>query len=414
MTDRITRLRAVCRAVPAWYRRPMRVARIITRLNIGGPAIQAVNLASGLAAFSVETLLIHGTVGAAEGDMSYLLDEAHTRPATRFVPALTRRLAPLDDARACWSIYRALRAFRPDVIHTHMAKAGAVGRVAAIAYNRTTGRRRRARIVHTYHGHVLEGYFSSLATAAFVGIERRLAHATDRLVAVSARVRDDLANRYKIGRLDQYRVVPLGFDLDAFRAVDDEARARSRARLDIPRGAHVVTTVGRLTAIKDHQLFLEAARRISERDAAALFLIAGDGELRGALEDRARAAGIADRVRFLGWRRDLDVLYGATDVFVLTSRNEGTPVALIESLAAACAAVSTDVGGVRDVIPTSAIGLLAPAGDAPRIADHVTDLLADPARRRAMGIAARQLTVDRFGLERLLHDVMSLYSELPA
>ena len=182
----------------------MRVARIITRLNIGGPSIQAINLASRLSAFSVNTLLLHGTVGNAEGDMSYLLDHANPRPSALHVAALKRQLAPLDDARACWMIYTALCEFRPDVVHTHMAKAGALGRLAAVAYNRTVGRNRRARIVHTYHGHVLDGYFGAAATAMFIGIERRLARATDRLVAVSARVRDELAGRYRIGRPDQY------------------------------------------------------------------------------------------------------------------------------------------------------------------------------------------------------------------
>jgi glycosyltransferase involved in cell wall biosynthesis len=391
----------------------MRVARIITRLNIGGPAIQAVNLASRLAALSVETLLVHGTVGAAEGDMAYLLDAADPRPPTLHVPTLKRQLAPTDDARACWSIYRALCAFRPDVVHTHMAKAGALGRLAAIAYNRTAGRHRPARIVHTYHGHVLEGYFGAAATAAFIGIERRLAIATDRLVAVSARIRDELRDRYRIGRVEQYRVVPLGFELDRFCAVNDDARARARAVLDVPPGAHVVTTVGRLTPIKEHRVFLEAAQRVAQRDSSAIFLIAGDGELRAALEARAKAIGIADRVRFLGWRRDLDVLYAATDVFLLTSRNEGTPVTLIESLAAGCAAVSTDVGGVRDVLPNDEIGLRARAGDAEQLADGVAELLRDPVRRRAMGAAARQLTAARFGLDRLLTDIVELYHDLP-
>ncbi len=323
----------------------MRVARIITRLNVGGPSIHAVNLSSRLSAYGVETLLIHGTLGRSEGDMSYLLEQAQPRPRTLHVRALQPRPAPFSEPIAWWQIYRALCAFQPDIVHTHMAKAGALGRTAAVAYNRTVGRRRRARVVHTYHGHVLEGYFGRLATATYVGIERRLASATDLLVVVSPRVRDDLADRYHIGHAAQYRVIPLGFGLERFAAIDDDARARARAVLQIPPGVPVVTTIGRLTAIKDHGLFLDAAAAIARQHPDAVFLIAGDGELRGALEDRANLLGIHERVRFLGWRRDLDVLCAATDVFLLTSRNEGTPVALIESLAAGCAAVSTDVGG---------------------------------------------------------------------
>ena len=392
----------------------MRVARIITRLNVGGPAIHAVNLSSHLSAHGVETLLVHGTIGDAEGDMSYLVDQADPRPRTLHVRALQRRLAPASEPIAWWRIYRALCAFQPHIVHTHMAKAGALGRTAALAYNHTVGRRRPARIVHTYHGHVLEGYFGRLATATFAGIERQLASATDRLAVVSPRVRDDLVNRYRIGRADQYRVVPLGFELDRFAAIDEQARARARIALHIPAGAHVVTTVGRLTAIKDHGVFLEAAEAIARQHPETIFLIAGDGELRGALEARAKAVGIHERVRFLGWRRDLDVLYGATDVFLLTSRNEGTPVALIESFAAGCAAVATDVGGVRDVVSTTGVGLLAASGDAAALASHVGALLSDRARRRAMGEAGRRLALARYGIDRLVADVDALYHELLA
>jgi glycosyltransferase involved in cell wall biosynthesis len=390
----------------------MRVARVITRLNVGGPAIHAVNLSSRLAAHGVETLLVHGTIGDAEGDMSYLLEQADPRPRTLHVRALQPRMAPASEPIAWWQIYRALCAFRPDIVHTHMAKAGALGRTAAVAYNHTVGRRRPARIVHTYHGHVLDGYFGRLATATFVGIERQLASATDRLAVVSPRVRDDLADRYRIGRAEKYRVVPLGFELDRFAAIDEQARARARNDLQIPAGAHVVTTIGRVTAIKDHGLFLEAAEAIARQRPETIFLIAGDGELRGMLEDRAKALSIHERVRFLGWRHDLHVLYGATDVFLLTSRNEGTPVALIESLAAGCAAVATDVGGVRDVVSTKEVGLLAACGDAAALASHVGALLDDPARRRAMGDAGRRLALARYGIDRLVADVDALYREL--
>ena len=295
-----------------------------------------------------------------------------------------------------------------------MAKAGAVGRLAALAYNNTAGRRARARLVHTYHGHVLEGYFGLAKTRLFIAAERRLAGVTDRIVAVSQRIRDELVQEYRIGRHEQYRVVPLGFDLDALAAIEDEARAVARAALDIPPGATVVTTVGRLTAIKEQRLFLEVAQRVARLHASTVFLIVGDGELREALEAAAVSLGIADRVRFLGWRRDLETVYGATDIFLLTSRNEGTPVALIESLAAGCVGVSTDVGGVADVMPTSDVGLMAPPGDAGQLADHVSRLVAEPGRRRAMGEAGRQRVVAQYGINRLVTDIDGLYRDLLA
>src|SRR5436190_2283908 len=393
---------------------PIRVVRFVTRLNIGGPSIQVVELASRLSARGFETLLIHGEVGPQEGDMSYLLECAASPPRPKQVAALTRPISPASDARAARKVYRLLCEFKPAIVHTHMAKAGAVGRLAALAYNNTAGRRARARLVHTYHGHVLEGYFGLAKTRLFIAAERRLAGVTDRIVAISQRIRDELVQEYRIGRHEQYRVVPLGFDLDALAAIEDEARAVARAALDIPPGATVVTTVGRLTAIKEQRLFLEVAQRVARLHASTVFLIVGDGELREALEAAAVSLGIADRVRFLGWRRDLETVYGATDIFLLTSRNEGTPVALIESLAAGCVGVSTDVGGVADVMPTSDVGLMAPPGDAGQLADHVSRLVAEPGRRRAMGEAGRQRVVAQYGINRLVTDIDGLYRDLLA
>jgi glycosyltransferase involved in cell wall biosynthesis len=382
---------------------------MITRLNIGGPSIQAIALSERLAARGFDTRLIHGRLGTGEGDMRYLL----TTPAVaRQVSALRREIAPLHDAIALVQLLDALRDFRPHIVHTHMAKAGTIGRVAASIYNRTAGRDAPIRVVHTYHGHVLEGYFSPARTRAFLGVERLLARATDRLVAISPRIEQELIADYRIGRPDQYRVIPLGFDLQRMTAIGDAERRAARAALGLASDDRVISTAGRLTAIKRHDLFLDTARLIADRNQHAVFLVAGDGELRSALEQQARAGGIAERVRFLGWRRDLDTLYAATDVFLLTSRNEGTPVALIESLAAAVPGVSTDVGGVRDVIDSDRVGLVAPFGDARALADHVLTLISDPDRRRRMGEAGRQAVSARYGIDRLVDDVELLYREL--
>ncbi|MCU1386377.1 MAG: hypothetical protein JWL71_5074 [Acidobacteria bacterium] len=387
----------------------MRVLRIITRLNVGGPSIQAITLSDRLAGRGFETLLVHGQLGAGEGDMRYLLPSS---VAVRHLPALRRPLAPAHDALALAQLIDLLRHTRPDIVHTHMAKAGTLGRLAAAIYNRTVARRRPVRVVHTYHGHVLEGYFSPAKTRVFLGIERALARVTDRIVAISPRIQAELLEEQRIGRASQYRVVPLGFDLDRLAAIDQAARTRARAALDIPPGSDVVATVGRLTGIKQQHLFLDAAERIAWAQPAVVFLIVGDGEMRGELERAAAARGVAARVRFLGWRRDLETIYGATDVFLLTSRNEGTPVALIESMAAGCAGVSTDVGGVADVLESEQVGLLATDGDAAALAAHVTTLLADPDRRRRIGAAGRALVLARYGLDRLVADVETLYHDL--
>jgi glycosyltransferase involved in cell wall biosynthesis len=392
----------------------VRIARIITRLNIGGPSIQAVTLTERLASRGFETLLVHGSLGEGEGDMRYLLSAS---ARVEHVPALKRELAPASDVAALSRISAILRAFKPQIVHTHMAKAGGVGRTAAAMYNRSAGTA-RARVVHTYHGHVLEGYFGAVKTALFVEIERRLARRTDRIVAISPAIRDELVRVHRIGRPEQYRVVPLGFDLTALAAIDDRTRQAARAALDIAPGDLVVSTVGRLTAIKQHRLFLETARLVANDHPDAVFLLVGDGELRGELEQTAATLGLGRQVRFLGWRRDLPAIYGATDVFLLTSRNEGTPVALIESLAAGVPGVSTDVGGVRDVVspdgshPTDAVGIVAPFGDAAALARAVGRLLADAQLRRSMGSRGRTQMLARYGVDRLVDDIEALYREL--
>ncbi len=388
---------------------PATIARVITRLNIGGPSIQAVKLTTALEDFGYVSELFHGRLGDGEGDMSYLIPP-HAR--TTFVDTMCRPLSPADDVRTLVRLYREFRRVRPHIVHTHMAKAGLLGRLAAAAYNLTRGSAPRARVVHTYHGHVLDGYFSPLMTSVFITLERWLAKVSDALIAISPAIRGELMNNYGIGREAQYRVVPLGFDLSPFAAVDEAARHQARTELGLPIGVPVVSTVGRLTAIKQHQLFLEVIQRVVSVYPNAIALIAGDGELRSELEGQAAALGIAGHVRFLGWRRDLTTIYGASDVFLLTSRNEGTPVALIEAMATGVPGVSTNVGGVKDVIDSPDVGVLAPLGNAAALADGVNRLLADRALRTRMGALARQRVVDRFGIERLVAEVAALYREL--
>jgi glycosyltransferase involved in cell wall biosynthesis len=388
-----------------------RVARVITRLNIGGPSIQATRLTSALGAHGYTTRLFHGRLGAGEGDMSYLLDGSADAV---FIPTLCRPVSPFDDLRTLVRLYRELRRYQPHIVHTHMAKAGLLGRLAATAYNLTRGSAPRARIVHTYHGHVLEGYFGAATTAVIVSLERLLARASDTIIAISPQIRRELLDGFRIGRDEQYRLVPLGFDLKSFADTGDQARVAARRELGLPAGVPVITTVGRLTAIKQHRLFLDIVQQVALKHPALVALIVGDGELRTELEAYAASIGMAERVRFLGWRRDLATIYGATDVFLLTSRNEGTPVALIEAMATAVPGVSTEVGGVKDVIDSPRVGLLAADGDVAALAAAVSRLLENPDERVAMGTAARAAVLGRYGFERLVGDIAHLYGELLA
>jgi glycosyltransferase involved in cell wall biosynthesis len=389
----------------------IRVARVITRLNIGGPSIQATRLTTALEPHGFTSTLFHGRLGEGEGDMSYLVPPGAD---ARYVASLCRPLSPADDLRTLVHLYREFRALKPAIVHTHMAKAGMLGRLAAFAYNLTRGSAPRAKVVHTYHGHVLDGYFSKFMTTVFISIERALATISDRIIAISPAIRQGLLETYKIGRPSKYRIVPLGFDLEPFARVDDAARAAARRELNLPPGALVVATVGRLTAIKQHRLFLETVARVVAAHPSTIALIAGDGELRDDLTAAAASLGITDHVRMLGWRRDLATIYAATDVFLLTSRNEGTPVALIEAMASGVPGVSTDVGGVTDVIGGREIGRTAPFGDADALAREINELLANPPLRSEMGVRARSRVLAHYDIKRLVGDIATLYRELLA
>jgi glycosyltransferase involved in cell wall biosynthesis len=378
-------------------------------LNIGGPSIQAIRLTRALEPYGYATELVHGSLDAGEGDMRYLLDTSSTVTS---MPALRRPVAPLDDVRALGQIVSLLRRVRPAILHTHMAKAGTLGRLAAQIYRRLPGHA-PLRVVHTYHGHVLDGYFGTLTTRAVIAAERALAPTADRLIAISDRIREELLDQYRIGQPRQYVTIPLGFDLSRFAAIDAAARLEARRSLQIAPEIPVITTVGRLTAIKNHELFLRAAVHIVATVPSALFLIVGDGDARDSLEALARDLGIAEHVRFTGWRRDLDVIYGATDVFLLTSRNEGTPVALIEAMASGVAGVATDVGGVPDVIAAPDRGTLVPSEEG-AVARAVIDLVGDPERRARIGESARSFVLGHYTEARLVRDVARTYDELLA
>jgi glycosyltransferase involved in cell wall biosynthesis len=311
-------------------------------------------------------------------------------------------LSPRHDAGTLAALVRLMRRERPHIVHTHTAKAGALGRLAAWM----TG---VPAVVHTFHGHVLDGYFSPARTRVFVAIERTLARRSSRLVAVTPTVREQLLGR-GIGRPDQFDVVRLGLDLDPFL---DAARWRGELRreLGVAAGTPLVGIVGRLVPIKAHEVFLDAAAALSATTAAA-FVVVGDGERRVELEARAAALGLGARVRFLGWRADLPRIYADLDVVALSSLNEGSPVALIEAMAAGRAVVSTKVGGVGDVVAHDRTGWLVPSRDARALAAAIDALLADPARRAALGDAARSSVYPAYGMSRLVGDIDRLYSSL--
>jgi glycosyltransferase involved in cell wall biosynthesis len=370
------------------------VLQILTRLNIGGPAQHAALLSRVLPRLGFDTRVVAGQSGSREGLMT---------PAEQsliYVPALRRDIRIRDDIKAERALRAVIQSVRPLIVHTHMSKAGTLGRVAA--------RRMHVPIVvHSFHGHVLEGYFSRQASQVFISVERALARWTDALIAVSPTIRDELI-ALGVGSRAQWHVIPLGLDLGQFRQLPHRASARHSLGLD-PK-APVVGIVGRLVPVKNHEMFLRVASVVAKHIGSAIFAVVGDGQLRDALQSHAKR--ISADVRFLGWVHDLGALYSAIDIVVSTSSNEGTPTALIEAAAARRPVVATDVGGVRDVVQDGRTGFLVPPGDVGAMAERVRMLVESRELARTMGENGRELAFARFTVARLGRDIAALYREL--
>lgn len=380
----------------------IRVLRIIARLNMGGPA-HHVSLLSGLLDPSrYETVLVSGRLGAGEASLAEVAERYGVRP--HFLTSLGPELNPVADARALAALIGLMRDFRPDIVHTHTAKAGIVGRAAALLASR-----RRPIIVHTYHGHVLEGYFGRAQSRVYRTVERAAARRTDCLVGVSQATVDDLV-RLRVAQRSRFRVIPLGLALEPFLELRGDEGLELRSRLGLEDDL-LATFVGRLVPIKRVDVLLRALAHARSLGAPVRLAVVGDGPLRPRLEALAGELGLEPWVSFLGYRRDLTALAAATDIGVLSSDNEGTPVSLIELAAAGRPLVATDVGGVADVI-TQASGLVVPPGDPAALGEAISRLANDPARRASMGRSGREHVAARYSAVRLVADVEGLYREL--
>jgi glycosyltransferase involved in cell wall biosynthesis len=383
----------------------VRILRVIARLNIGGPAHQAALLSGRLDPDRFETLLVAGRPGRGEGSFEDLARRYGARMT--LLPSLSPHMHPAADLRSLHELRRIVREFGPQIVHTHTAKAGALGRTAALLASR-----RRPVIVHTYHGHVLEGYFGPGRTAGYREVERGLARFTDRLVGVSQATVDDLVRLGVAGR-ERFSLVPLGLELGRFLSLDPRPDRDARAGLGVGAKEVIALYAGRLVPIKEVDVLLRAVARARNAGAPLRLLVLGDGELRPELERLAGELGIAANVTFLGYRTNVVSYLAAADLGVLSSANEGTPVALIEAAAAARPLVGTRVGGVADVV-AQGTGRLVGRGDAEALAGALTELAENGGLRRELGARAREHVRVRYTGERLLADIDALYRELLA
>jgi glycosyltransferase involved in cell wall biosynthesis len=385
---------------------PIRILRVIARLNMGGPAIHVANLAAGLETRGYHTTLVAGSLARGEDSMAFLAERLGVSVVS--VEELQREVSVLHDARSVLRIAELIRSERPHILHTHTAKAGAIARAAALL----AGRARPPVVLHTFHGHVLKGYFDAGRTAFFRHVERTLARSSDVLVAVSPEVRDELVE-LGVAPYDKFVVIRLGIPLEE-RLGDSTADSDYRPLYGIPPDAFVVGWVGRMTGVKDTGAVLEIVRATRDHGVDAVLCMVGDGPDREGLERLAHELGIARSCYFVGYQPDVAGYYRLFDAFVLPSVNEGTPVSAIESLASGTAVVANRVGGVPDVVRDGVDGFLVEPGDIGGAASKLAELAADPALRTRLGESGRARVLERYSVARLVDDVDRLYHSLLA
>jgi glycosyltransferase involved in cell wall biosynthesis len=387
-------------------REPIRVLRVIARLNVGGPSLHVSYLTEGLDRCGYRTTLAAGSISGGEGDMAFVA--AQRGIEVEWIPGLQREVSPARDLAVVRQLVELIRRERPHVLHTHTAKAGTVGRLAAIA----SGRARPAVIVHTYHGHMLKHEFGPLREQIYRGVERSLAPVADALVVVSPEIRDELVE-LGIAPPMRFAVVRLGIDLSE-RVGGVEAGAALRARLGVPADRFLVGWVARMTAAKQPGDALVILRKLRDRGCDAGLVMVGDGPERESLELQARDLGLAEGVFFAGFQDDVGPWFHAFDALTLPSRTEGTPVSAIEALAAGKPVVATRVGGVEDVVHDGEDGFLVSFGDTDAASERLHRLADDPKLRKRLGTSGQAKVLQRYRVPRLVGDVDRLYRSLLA
>jgi glycosyltransferase involved in cell wall biosynthesis len=404
----------------------IKILRVISRLNIGGPAIHVKLLTEKLNSETFSSLLVTGRLSPGEGDMGYLFDEIKDR--VTYIPELQREISPIKDIMTMIKILAVIYREKPDILHTHAAKAGFC-RMAGAIYNLFSFRR-KVKIVHTFHGNVFEGYFGKWKSLAFIHIERWLAGFSDAIVAISQSQKEDLIRKYRIAPANKVKRIRLGFDLKPF--LESRGMIRDdglRKKIGADKNTFIIGVIGRLTPIKNHVMFLEAAKWVLKENPGKdiRFVVIGDGELREELESRCSRNELNTHVHFCGWIKEVSRVYGDIDILALTSVNEGTPVTIIEAMASSVPVVSTWVGGVGDLLGQSKMegvknrdyevcprGILCKTMNAKSFAralQYQMDTGGDQHTRDRI-VRARDFVASAYSQERLVRDVASLYVEL--
>jgi glycosyltransferase involved in cell wall biosynthesis len=389
-----------------------RILRIINRLNLGGPTWNVAYLTKFLEP-EYETMLVAGMAEESESSSSFILDQYGIEPV--YVEEMKRPLNPVLDRKAYKKIKKIVRDFKPDIVHTHAAKSGTLGRLAALACDVPV-------ILHTFHGHVFHSYFHPVKTRLFLEIERYLAKRSQTIIAISDIQKEELANQFKVCDGSKIDVVPLGFDLRKYTEDMDIKRSKFRTQYKVKEDEIAIGIIGRLVPVKNHELFLRAFKKLLQQTQKPVrAFVIGDGELRDSLQMKANELQIPfslngmrneSPLMFTSWIREVDVANAGLDIVALTSLNEGTPVSLIEAQAAGNPVVSTRVGGISDVVIEGESALLSDVNDVDGFARHLIQLVEDNALRKRMSNMGQTFVMEHFNYNRLVKDMAGVYDKL--
>jgi glycosyltransferase involved in cell wall biosynthesis len=381
---------------------PIKIINILSRMNIGGPTIHVVLLTKYMDNKKYKSFLLSGSISEGEGDMSYLIE--HYAIEHRLIKTLKREISLIDDLKSIKELYTFFRREKPHIVHTNQAKAGMVGRLAAWLA-------RVPVILHTYHGHVFSGYFSAVKTSFYILIERIMAIISTRIIVVSEMIKKDIYSTYNITTEKKVSVIPLGFELVKMDSLN-KYRGVFRKQFSIPDDAPVIGIVGRLTGIKNHHLFVDIANLLLQQYKQIHFLIVGDGELREEIEEKVKKMNIAENIHFCGWVTEIAKMYADLDVMLLTSKNEGTPVTVIEAMYYKIPVISSNVGGLSDLIEDGKTGFLINSFVAENYIPVIIKLLESKEEKNEIAEAGHAFVADKFTIDRLIGDMDDLYMKL--
>ena len=385
-------------------KRKIKVLRIINRFNIGGPTYNATFLTRYLSD-DFETLLVGGLPEKEEADSLHILEEYGVEAV--YIPEMKRKPDFFSDRKALSKLKKIIQEFQPDIVHTHAAKAGALGRKAAFDCKVPV-------VVHTFHGHVFHSYFGRVKTSIYKFIERRLASKSTGIITISETQKKEIVEDHRISHPEKTKVIPLGFDLSKFNENIESKRIETRKKYELKEEEVAIAIIGRLAPVKNHALFFDIIKLAHQKtNKKPVFFVVGDGELKTFVEDQVNQLGEQGvDIRFTSWIKDIATFNAGMDVICLTSKNEGTPVSLIESQAANVPVITTDVGGVRDIISDNLTGFIVPTDNARIFADKLIELIDNEPLRKEMGLRGWSFVKDKFHYTRLVKDMENYYKHL--